>query len=292
MSTFIQLLVAGVTIGSVYVLLALGWVLLYRVADLIFLIIGEFAVLGALLASTLVANGWALLPAILAAVAISIVVVLIIDFGLLRRLPHMDHLLSVLLMIGLSFLLADLFRRLFGGEVEIVPSFLPTEAIEVAGASILPHQLLLIGVTAVFTALLWWVLQRTLFGRAMSACAESEVGAQVCGISPRLMRTLSLVIAVGIASIGGILLGTIQPTSPASGLNLSTLGFIAAAVGLWTFPGAVVAGLLIGCIQSFGAGYVSSVYQEIFVYAALMIALVFATLRWSPAMIRKRLESV
>lgn len=292
MSTFIQLLVTGVTIGSVYVLLALGWVLVYRVADLIFLIIGEFSVLGALATSALVAAGWALLPAMLAALAISLAGVLIIDFGMLRRLPHMDHLLSVLLMIGLSFLLADVFRRVFGGEVTLVPSFLPGEPIEVAGAAILPHQLLLLGATAVFALVLWWVLQRTLFGRAMSACAESDVGAQVCGISPRLMRTLSLVLAVGIAAIGGMLLGTIQPISPVSGLTLSTLGFIAAAMGLWTFPGAVVAGLLIGCIQSFGAGYVSSAYQEIFAYAALTIALVLATLRWSPAVIRKRLETV
>jgi len=290
MTTALQLLVSGITVGSVYVLLALGWVLVYRVSGLIFLIIGEFAVLGALGASELLDSGWSTPVAMLGAVVIALVLAALVD-ALLRRLPALGHMQEVLLMIGLSLLLAELFRRVFGGEVRLFPPFLSTEPLQIGGVSILPHQVLLVVVTGVLALLLWLVLQRTLFGRAMSACAENAVGARVCGISPRLMRSLALAIAVAIASLGGMLLATVQPIAPSSGITLATAGFIAAALGLWTLPGAIAAGLLVGCLGTFGAGYVSSAYQDIFSQGALIVALVIATLPWTPAVIRRRLDA-
>lgn len=291
MTTALQLLVSGITVGSVYVLLALGWVLVYRVSGLIFLIIGEFAVLGALGATALLDKGWSTPMAMLGAIVLALALAALVD-AFLRRLPELGHMQEVLLMIGLSLLFAEVFRRVFGGEVRLMPPFLPTEPLRVGGVSILPHQVLLVAVTGALALVLWLFMQRTLFGRAMSACAESDVGARVCGISPWLMRSLALAIAVVIASLGGMLLGTVQPIAPTSGITLATAGFIAAALGLWTLPGAIGAGLLVGCIGTFGAGYVSSAYQDIFSQGALIVALVIATLPWSPAVIRRKLDAV
>lgn len=291
MTTALQLLVSGITVGSVYVLLALGWVLVYRVSGLIYLIVGEFAVLSVLTCSALLQHRLGTPLAIVVGILVAPVVSGVVDLGL-RRLPRLGHLQSVLLMIGLSFLLEELFRRVFGPDSRLIPPFLPTQPIKLGGVAILPHQVLLVGATAVLALGMWLLLQRTLFGRAMNACSESETGARVCGISPWTMRSVSLAIAALTAAVGGILLGPIQPFSPTSGIQLSTLGFIAAALGLWTFPGAAAAGVLLGCISSFGAGYVSSAYQDIFALGALLVALVAATLPGSPAVIRKRLDAV
>jgi branched-chain amino acid transport system permease protein len=270
----LQFAVSGLTLGAIYALLSLGWVLVRRVSGLLFFVAGSLAVLGALLATVLVdERGWSLLAAVLAVVAVAVGVMLLVDLLLIARMRRPSELSEAIVLLGLSILLDELMRVIFGGDARQMRPLLPTDPLLVDGVSIAPQQLAIIGTTVVLVAALT-AASHGLLGRAMLACAENPVGASLVGISPRKVRTAGLCIGGALAAAAGVLLAPLAPVAPASGLLFSVKGFIAAALGGWSFTGAVVAGAMLGLAEAFGAGYLSSDWKDIVSVGLLLVVLV------------------
>lgn len=289
MTEFLQFSVSGVTAGSVLSILAISWVLVYRVSGLLFLVGGEFVMIGSL--GTITFHRWGL-PVALAgvcSVVVSVIVAAGLDFLVIRRVRRETHLGSVALLLGLALGLEEVARHAFGPSPRRLDPFLPNDPVTVFGASILPHQILLVAAVLAMFVLLWLVLEKTLFGKAMLACAEDRTGATLVGVSPTRVRTGVFAVAGGLGAIGGVLLAPISTVQFSSGMQYTISGFIAAALGMWSLPGSIAAGLLVGLAEAYAVGYISSVYQDVFPLLLLVSALVLATLPFMPVGLRRRL---
>lgn len=291
MTEFLQFGVGGITQGVVLALLAISWVLVYRVSGLLFLVAGEFVMIGSLATISFQQRGLPLALAAVAAVLLAVLVAVLLDFLVIRRVRRETHLSSVALLLGLAIGIEEVARHTFGATPQRLAPFLPNHPLTLFGASVLPQQVLLVAVAIVLLGGLWFVLEKTLFGKAMLACAQDSTGAVLVGISPSRVRTMAFGLAAGLGATGGVFLSPIATVSFSSGLGYTISGFIAAALGMWSLPGAVVAGVLVGLVEMFGAGYVSSVYQDVFPLVLLLGALILATLPGMPATLRRRLGS-
>jgi branched-chain amino acid transport system permease protein len=274
MTQALQFAVSGVTLGAIYALLSLGWVLVRRVSGLVFFVAGSLAVLGALLSTVLIdEHGWPVSAAVVAVVGVAMAAMLLVDALLVGRMHQPTELSQAILLLGLALLLDEVMRVVFGADARQMRPLLEANPLTIAGISVGPQQLLIVGATVVLVAALT-AAGRGLLGRAMMACAENPVGASLVGISPREVRTAGLCIGGGLAAVAGVLLAPLAPIAPTSGLLFSVKGFIAAALGGWSFAGAVIAGGVIGLAEAFGAGYISSDWKDIVSIGVLLVVLI------------------
>lgn len=274
-----QFTVAGVSSGAVFGLLALAWVLAYRVSGLLFFLVGEFAVLAALAVVELRdERGWPFLVAAVVIVPCCGLLGLAVDQLVLRRARRATEASMVLVLVGLAIFGAEMWRELFGANTRSLRPVLPSEPLEIGGVYVLPQQLAILATVCVLALGLWAVLNLTNRGMEMRACAQDPDGAQLVGIDPRRVRATALAAAGALGAVAGCLLVGLQPVAPSSGLAMSLDGFIAAVVGLWSFPGALAAGIGIGMAEAYGAGYVGSEYKDIVSLVLLLVVLVGRTL--------------
>lgn len=279
MIDLVQFTVAGVSSGAVFGLLALAWVLAYRVSGLLFFLVGEFAVLAALLIVELRdERGWPFLVAVAVIVPSCALLGLAVDHLVLRRARRATEASMVLVLVGLAILGAEMWREVFGANTRSLAPVLSSEPLEIGGVYVLPQQLAILASVCVLALGLWAVLNLTNRGMQMRACAQDADGAQLVGIDPRRVRATALAAAGALGAIAGCLLVGLQPVAPSSGLAMSLDGFIAAVVGVWSFPGALAAGIGIGIAEAYGAGYVGSEYKDIISLALLLVVLVGRTL--------------
>lgn len=272
MTEFAQFTAAGLVAGSVFVLLAFGWVVVMRVSGLLFFLQGEFVVLAALTMIVATEAGVALPLAMIAAVGVCVLVVLALDLAIIRPL-RTTHLNEVLVILGLAIIMADLMRRVFGPRERILESYLPWEPVTILGTRLFPDQLLLMAVAGLLVVGMFLLLFRTSAGLTMRAAAENRGGAQLVGISPNSVRSMGFVIAAVLGAVAGIVLAPVSPIGPTSGLLMGVKGFIAAVLGRWTFPGTVVGGLVIGLAESYTVGYLSSAYKDVTAFAIVIVVL-------------------
>jgi len=273
LSDFLQFTTSGLTTGAIYGLLALGWVLVMRVSGLLYFIQGEFVVIGVFVIVVLQEHGWATWIGGLAAIATCVVLALAVDGLVMRRLRHPTPMSEVLVLLGLALLFGLALQNIAGPNARLMRGFLPTKPIEFFGAFVTPHQILAVAVGAVTTLLVWVAITKTSFGQAMQACADNVEGALLVGIKPMRLRTLGFVGAACIGGVAAIVIGPLAAVEPLGGLLLGIKGFIAAVVAKWTFLGAVAAGVLIGLLENYGAGYISSVYKDVISLGLLVVVL-------------------
>lgn len=275
MSTFLQFLFGGLVAGAIYALVALGWVLIYNVSKILNFAQGEFVMLGPLVFVRLaIEHDQPLWIAITAAVAITTAVGVLLDLVVLRRLPVGQTLPMILATLGASVVLREVAQNVFGKDPVRHPPLITGEPIEVGGATILPHTLLLWGSVAALVVLLTAFFGRTLVGKAMRACSDNAVGARIVGISPGRMRTAAFGISAALGAVAGILLVPLTAMSWDGGTSIGLKGFVAAVFGgMGSYTGAVVGGVVLGTLEALGAGYVSSAYKDVMALTLLVVLL-------------------
>jgi len=198
----------------------------------------------------------------------------VLDLVALRRLKHGQVVPMILVTLGASIVLREIAKLLFGPDPLRHPPLVSGPAIEVFGAFILPQTLVVWGGTAFLLLALWAFFSRTLYGKAMRACAENPLGATAVGISPSRMRTVSFAISAAIGAIGGMLLMPLTAMSWDGGTLIGLKGFVAAVLGgMGSYPGAALGGLVLGVLESLGAGYISSTYKDAFALGILLVLL-------------------
>ena len=291
MDIFIQQLINGLVLGSMYALVALGYTMVYGIIGLINFAHGEVMMVGALTSWTVISvlaasgmPGWLL---ILIGTLCAIVVCSVLNFSIekvaYRPLRNAPRLAPLITAMGMSLMLQTLAMIIWKPNPKPYPLLLPTEPIEIAGAVISVTQVLLLATTAIVLAGLSYMVSRTKLGRAMRATAENPRVAALMGVRPDMVISATFVIGAALAAVAGVMwaanYGTVQHSM---GFLPGLKAFTAAVLGgIGNLPGAVVGALLLGLVEVFGAGYLGpltggvlgSHYADIFAFVALILVL-------------------
>ena len=293
MDTFIQQIINGLVLGSMYALVALGYTLVYGIIGLINFAHGEVLMVGALTSWTIIgwmkdampgAPGWLiLLISLIIACVVAGILNLIIEKVAYRPLRNSPKLAPLITAIGMSLLLQTLAMIIWKPNYKPYPTLLPNVPFEIGGAVITPTQVLILGMTAVSLAALMWLVNYTRLGRAMRATAENPRVAALMGVKPDVVISATFLIGAVLAAIAGVMWAANYGTVQHSMGFLPGLKAFTAAVfgGIGNLAGAVVGGILLGVIESLGAGYIGpltggvlgSQYSDIFAFIVLIIVL-------------------
>ncbi len=271
MSEFVQFLVSGLTVGAVYALVALGFTLVYNASDVVNFAQGEFVMLGGMVTVFASAAGVPLPLAALIAIGVSIVVGLLLYWCAIAPARGASAVTLIIITIGASILLRGAAQIIFDKQFHKLPSFSGDVPINVLGAAVQLQSFWVLGGTAVVVLALYLFLERTLLGKAVLATAANRLAAQLVGINTTTVMALAFGGSAAIGAVAGILVTPITLTSYDVGTLLALKGFAAAMLGGMGNPlGAVAGGLLLGLLESFGAGYISSTYKDAFAFLVIL----------------------
>ncbi|MEY4764136.1 MAG: hypothetical protein RI907_809 [Pseudomonadota bacterium] len=291
MDVFIQQLINGLVLGSMYALVALGYTMVYGIINLINFAHGEVLMVGALVSWTVVTHlegiglpGWALLSlSLVVAMAACMALNFLIEKLAYRPLRNAPRLAPLITAMGMSLLLQTLAMVIWKPDYKPFPILLPDEPYEVMGATITVVQILILSVTAMTLAGLMALIHATPLGRAMRATAENPKVAQLMGVRPDRVISATFVIGAALAALAGVMwaanYGSVQHTM---GFLPGLKAFTAAVFGgIGNLAGAMVGGLLLGVIEAMGAGYIGDLtggvlgsnYQDIFAFSVLILVL-------------------
>jgi branched-chain amino acid transport system permease protein len=271
----VQVLVAGVTNGSSYALVALGFTLVFAVSGYINLIQGEFVVFGALIAVAL--GEWAKLPLPLAVLgAVVGVCALATLFQRLALSPSrkLSPDAALIVTLGGAFVARGIAMVAFGKDPLSLPSFSGERPLILGDVVLATQALWVVGTLAAASGLLWWFFTRTYIGKAMRACSQSPIGAQLVGINLKHMAIIGFAASAALGALAGAVVAPLTFVTYDEGLGIGIKGFIAAVFGgLGSYPGALIGGLVLGLAESFGAAFVSSQYKDAIAFVALLVVL-------------------
>ncbi len=293
MDIFLQQIINGLVLGSIYALVALGYTMVYGIINLINFAHGEVLMVGALTSWSAIglmqeampnAPGWLiLLLALLIACVVCATLNFVIEKVAYRPLRNAPKLAPLITAIGMSILLQTLAMIIWKPSYKSYPSLLPSTPIHVGGAVITPTQILILGLTAVALALLMWLVNATRLGRAMRATAENPRVAALMGVRPDRVISATFIIGAVLAALAGVMWAANYGTVHHSMGFLPGLKAFTAAVfgGIGNLGGAVLGGILLGLIESIGAGYIGDLtggvlgshYADIFAFIVLIVVL-------------------
>lgn len=274
MAEFLQFLFSGLTIGAIYALVALGFTLIYNASDVINFAQGEFVMIGGMVTFFALAAGVPLPLAALLAVTTAVLVGLCLYRFAIQPTRNATAVTLIIITIGASIFLRGVASVLFDKNFHSYPGFAGANPLQIGGASVLPQSLIvLIGVGAIVLAL-WLLMSKTLVGKAIIATAANKSAAQLVGVNTGWIIALSFAASAAIGAIGGILATPITLTNYDVGTLLALKGFAAAMLGGMGSPiGAVAGGLIVGLLESFGAGYLSSAYKDAIAFVVILAVL-------------------
>ena len=293
MDVFLQQIINGLVLGSMYALIALGYTMVYGIINLINFAHGEVLMVGALTSWSVIGimtegmpgtPGWVmLLLATLVACFVASVLNFTIEKLAYRPLRNSPKLAPLITAIGMSILLQTLAMIIWKPNYKPYPTLLPNTPINLGGAVISPTQIMILVVTAVSLAVLMWIVNSTRLGRAMRATAENPRVAGLMGVKPDVVISATFIIGAILAAIAGVMYASNYGTVHHSMGFLPGLKAFTAAVfgGIGNLSGAVVGGVLLGLIESIASGYIGQLtggvlgshYSDIFAFVVLIIVL-------------------
>ncbi len=294
MDIFIQQLVNGVVLGSIYALVALGYTLVYGILGLINFAHGELVMVGALVALSVVRTlspllpglpGWVLaLLGTAVAAGVCALLAILIERVAYRPLRHAPRLAPLITAIGVSIALQNLAMVIWGRQYHSVPPLLPAASHQFAGAAITEVQILIVALAALLMAGLIGLVHRTRLGRAMRACAENIQVAELMGVNVNAIVVAAFVIGAVLAAVAGVMVSANYGLAHYHmGFLLGLKAFTAAVLGgIGNVGGAMLGGLLLGIMESLGAGYLEDLsggflgshYQDVLAFFVLILVLV------------------
>jgi branched-chain amino acid transport system permease protein len=274
MSQFLDFTLFGLGTGTTYALVGLGVAMVYQVTGVINFAQGDFVMLGGLSFAVFCEAGVQEAVAALLALLATAAVGALLNLLVIRPARHADKERLVILTIGASITLQGTALLAFGADSHFARPFTSGRPFDVFGAPV-PRQYLWCAVATIAAmVLMWQLLTRTLPGTAMRATAMDADAARLMGISPAQMSLLAFTLAAALGAVGGIVLAPLQPPDPSVGIPFGLKGFTAAVIGGLDSPvGAVAGGLLVGLVQAYATGYLSSDYKDTLTFGLLLILL-------------------
>ena len=277
--SFISYLINGLSLGSVYAIIALGYTMVYGIAKMLNFAHGDVIMIGAYVALiSMTQAGMSPIIAILIAVGVCTLLGVVIERIAYKPLRNASSSLAVLITaIGVSYLLQNVALLVFGANAQTFPSVIKWKVLSLAGGklNISGETIVTIVVCLIIMAVLITFVQKSKPGQAMRAVSEDKGAAQLMGINVNGTIALTFAIGSALAAVAGVLLCSAYPSlTPYTGALPGIKAFVAAVFGgIGSIPGAMVGGILLGIIEIFGKAYISSQVADAIVFGVLIIVL-------------------
>ena len=273
---FLQLVIAGLAMGIVYGLVAMGFVLIWRAVGVVNFAQGDFLMIGAFVAYTLAdMGGMNMNLALIACAVIMGLVGIIFHFASYWPLRSSWDITVIISTIGASIALREI-ATLVWGPAPLGMDPIVSGIARFSGVAIEWQFLLTIVVAAGLMALVFYLLERTYLGHILQATAQDQYAAALIGIPVPVATSLTFAISALITGVGGMLLAPIFFISTTMGASPGLKAFAAVIIGgFGSVPGAIIGGVLVGMVDTFSGAYISSTYRDAIVFFCLILALLF-----------------
>jgi branched-chain amino acid transport system permease protein len=270
-----QFVISGLATGAIYALIGLSFAIIFNSTGIINFAQGEFVMLGGVLTiASISALQLPTLVAVAVAVAGTTVIGVLFERLAIRPLKNATPLSMVIITIGASILIRGMVMLMWGKDTKALPSFSGNTPISVAGATLLPQHLWIFAVTLLVIIGSRLFFHHTISGKAMRACSFNRRAANLVGISVGRMVLFSFVISSALGSLAGVIIAPLTMTSYDVGVMLGLKGFCAAIMGgMGSGLGTVLGGLILGVLESLGAGLISSGYKDAIAFFILLLIL-------------------
>ncbi len=276
MTFFLQQLVQGLALGSIYGLIAIGYVLIYNTWGVLNFAQGDMVMVGAFTA--LIAYTYIGLPmwlAIPTAVLMCIVIGYLIELCAFRPLINAENQRRLIATIGVGIFLRNLIQIIFGADAFSFPSIFGNKAINIGGLMVVPQDIWNTVIGILLVVLLMLFLKKTRIGKAMRATAQDREAARLMGVNVRQCMSLTFVLSSAIGGFAGILLSPKYFVIASLGLTFGNKGFAAALFGgIASNAGSMVGGITLGILESLAATYGSSTWQTAIAFLVLFLTLI------------------
>jgi len=271
----VQYILTGITVGSIYAIVAVGFNIIYNATEIINFAQGEFVMLGGLVMVSLVHGAHLPMPlAFVIAVGAVTLIGLLMERLAIFPLKDVSVIRLVIITLAVSILIKGVAMFVWGKDSFGLPSFSGHQPLNFLGAAVMPQTLWIIGVTVAVVVVLTLFFDRTMVGKAMIACADNRDAASLVGINVQRMIMLSFMLSAALGAVAGIIVTPVSLMEYDRGALLALKGFGAAVLGgLGNFYGAIVAGIVLGIIESLSAGLISSAYKDAIALGVLLVVL-------------------
>ena len=279
---FLSYLISGLSLGSVYAIIALGYTMVYGIAKMLNFAHGDVIMVGGYvsyfvagaLASKGAVSGWV---AMLVAMVVCTVLGVVIEGLAYKPLRGTPSLAVLITAIGVSYFLQNGAQLLWTSNIKMFPSLFGNAAVSLFGGQVTISTTTIVTIAAciVIMLVLTWFTGKTKMGKAMRACSEDKAAAQLMGIDVNFTISMTFAIGSALAAIAGVLLCSAYPTLvPTTGSMPGIKAFTAAVFGgIGSIPGALLGGILLGVIEIFASAYISTQLSNPIVFAVLIIVL-------------------
>ena len=295
MDIFLQQIINGLVIGSIYALIALGYTMVYGIMQLINFAHGEVVMIGAMVTISCinlligqnagVSGPMLLVIGLMMAIPISMILGYTIEKVAYRPLRRAPRLAPLITAIGVSIVLQQLAMLIWGRNYRPFPAILPTEVHLIGGAAITDVQIAIVVLTLLLMGGMYFLIEKTKLGRAMRATAQNPDVAKLMGVNVNTIISMTFVIGSALGAMAGVMVAANYDQAHAyMGFMIGLKAFTAAVLGgIGNLGGAVLGGLLLGIIESLGAGYLGDLtggvlgshYKDILAFVVLILVLVF-----------------
>ena len=271
-------LVSGLSVGSVYAIIALGYTMVYGIAKMLNFAHGDVIMVGGYVVFCSISYlGWGPVPSVVLAVAACTALGIVVERLAYKPLRQAPSLAVLITAIGVSYFLQNAALLLWGSDTKVFPSVVALPSVTLLGGELTIPGTALVTVLCcvVIMAALTLFTGRTKLGKAMRAVSEDKGAAQLMGINVNATISMTFAIGSGLAAVAGVLLCSSYPTlMPTTGSMPGIKAFTAAVFGgIGSIPGAMVGGLLLGIIEAFGKAYISTQLSDAIVFGVLIVVL-------------------
>lgn len=277
MTQFLQQLINGLSLGSIYALIALGYTMVYGIIKLINFAHGDIYMLGAYIGFICTAQlGMGFFSALITAMALCALIGVVIERIAYKPLRNATRITALITAIGVSYFLEASTQKVMGTGVKTFPQVLANQKIMLGGVMITTQQIAIFVITIVLMLLLQYIVRKTKVGRAMRAVSVDADAARLMGVNVDMTISYTFAIGSALAGAAGVLVGLYYNSiNPLMGMLPGVKVFIAAVFGgIGIIPGAMFGGFFIGIVETLVSGYGSSLYKDAVVYIILIIILV------------------
>lgn len=274
MEQYLQALISGLVLGSIYALIAQGYYVTYITTNTMNFGQGDFLMLGAMVALGLITAGVSWWIGLAAAVLVAGVAGIALEYVAIRPLRHFLSIGWILSTVAVSMVVRNIALLKWGRNPMLFSSPFGTTVLRLTDrVGVLPHEVFVVIASAVTMGLLFLFLRRTIIGKALAAVAWNRDAASLMGINPRVMAVFAYMLSSVLAGLGGVLVGSITQMSFSMGLGLGMRAFAAAIIGGLENPaGILVGGLLIGVVEQVTAG-IQSEWKDITPFLLILLVL-------------------
>ena len=273
---FLSFLISGLSLGSIYAIIALGYTMVYGIAKMLNFAHGDVIMVGSYICFfAMMRYNLPPVVGVILAVIVCTVLGIVIERAAYKPLRQAPSLAVLITAIGVSYFLQNGALLLWTSSPKVFPSIIGNGKIQLGELTISHVTLLTVAVCLVIMAVLTWFTGRTKMGKAMRACSEDKGAAQLMGIDVNGTISMTFAIGSGLAAIAGVLLCSAYPTLvPTTGSMPGIKAFTAAVFGgIGSIPGAFLGGLLLGVIETFAKAYISTQLSDAVVFSVLIIVL-------------------